>query len=106
MCLKVTNGGPAPRLATLLLEDGTRFTGTSFGAAVSMAGEVGAVLPALPPVFKLIFFIYNNNKLIRFFGFSVSNRHGGLSGIPHGPLVQVWFYVVSFIFFRKSLDEP
>jgi hypothetical protein len=51
MCLKVTNGGPAPRLATLLLEDGTRFTGTSFGAAVSMAGEVGAVLSALP-VFK------------------------------------------------------
>jgi hypothetical protein len=53
MCLKVTNGGPAPRLATLLLEDGTRFTGTSFGAVVSMAGEVGAVLLALA-----IFYIY------------------------------------------------
>jgi hypothetical protein len=55
MCLKVTNGGPAARLATLLLEDGTRFTGTSFGAAVSMAGEVGAVLLALA-IFKKNFF--------------------------------------------------
>jgi hypothetical protein len=120
MCLKVTNGEPAPRLATLLLEDGTRFTGTSFGAAVSMAGEVGAVLLALA-IFKIIFFIFYfffggvGYRIFLFFCtifntdssaapqislcrriynnkcFSVSNRHGGLSGIPHGPLIQVWF---------------
>ena len=44
MCLKTVQQGEARRRAVLVLEDGTRFPGYSFGAEVSVGGEIGTTL--------------------------------------------------------------